>query len=62
MAKVTDIYAGSYLNASELTPLGQRRHAIVHAATVEMVGQDSNGSRRLSWRSSAQRACPGPRT
>jgi hypothetical protein len=41
MAKVSETYAGVYLNASELTPLGQRRIAVVHAVTMETVGQEN---------------------
>ncbi len=40
MPKVSEIYTGAYLNAAELVPLGQRRRAVVHGATVEEIGQE----------------------
>jgi hypothetical protein len=39
MPKISQTYAGTYLNAAELTPLGQHRRAIVHGAAVEEIGQ-----------------------
>lgn len=48
MPKVSETYTGTYLNAAELTPLGQRRHALVHGATVEEIGQDKGAKIVLS--------------
>ena len=47
MAKVSETYAGTYLNASELTPLRAKRNAVVHAATVEAVGSDGNRDNKI---------------
>ena len=40
MPRVSETYTGSFLTASELTPMGQRRTAVVHAAVREEVGQE----------------------
>jgi len=40
MPHVSDIYAGDYLKAADLLPLGQRRTAIVHAAVPEPIGPE----------------------
>jgi hypothetical protein len=40
MSRVSDIYAGDYLKAADLLPLGQRRTAIVHAAQAEPIGPE----------------------
>jgi hypothetical protein len=40
MALVSQTYAGAFLNASELAPLGQKRTAIIHAAVEEVIGQE----------------------
>jgi hypothetical protein len=42
MAKVSETYAGTYLNASELLPLRKRRIGVVHGASVEAVGNDQD--------------------
>jgi hypothetical protein len=47
MPKVSEIYAGSYLNAADLTPLGQRRRAIVHSAVVEEIGPGARRERKI---------------
>jgi hypothetical protein len=40
MPKVSDTYSGQYLAAADLMPLGQRRRALIHQATQELVGQE----------------------
>jgi hypothetical protein len=36
---ITQIYAGNFLNAADLGPLGQRRTAIIHAVAMEEIGE-----------------------
>jgi hypothetical protein len=40
MPKVSDTYSGQYLTAADQMPLGQRRRALIHQATQELVGQE----------------------
>ena len=37
---VSQTYAGVYLNAADLAPLGRRRNAVIHAVALEEVGQE----------------------
>ena len=39
MPLVNQVYSGRLLNATDLLPLGRKRVAIIHEATVESVGQ-----------------------
>jgi hypothetical protein len=41
MPLVSQTYAGAFLNAADLGPLGQRRTALIHAVTVETIGQEN---------------------
>ncbi len=41
MARVSETYAGAFVTGAELQPLGQRRQAVIHQASSEVVGQDS---------------------
>jgi hypothetical protein len=61
MPKVSETYSGQYLNASELTPLGQRRRAMVHAAALEMIGQDANKSQKIVLSLVSPKGAPWPK-
>jgi hypothetical protein len=58
MASVSQTYAGTFLNASELVPLGQRRTAVVHAAVQEVIGQENKPAIVLDLVATNGRAWP----
>jgi hypothetical protein len=58
MPLVSQTYAGAFLNASELTPLGQRRTALVHAATSEVIGQENKPAIVLDLVTASGKAWP----
>jgi hypothetical protein len=58
MPRVSEIYAGQYLNASELLPLGKRHPALIHDVREELVGQDRTARIVISLTSRAGRAWP----
>jgi hypothetical protein len=58
MALVSQTYAGAFLNASELAPLGQRRTAIIHAAVQEAIGQENKPAIVLDMVAANGRAWP----
>ena len=58
MASVSQTYAGTFLNASELVPLGQRRTAVVHAAVQEVIGQENKPAIVLDLVAANGRAWP----
>lgn len=62
MAKVSETYAGTYLNASELTPLRAKRNAVVHAATVEAVGSDGNRDNKIVLELVSPKGVPWPKS
>jgi hypothetical protein len=41
MPRVEDVYTSSYVTGAELQPLGQRRQAVIHDATIEVIGRES---------------------
>jgi hypothetical protein len=41
MPRVQDVYASSYVTGAELQPLGQRRQALIHNASIETVGKET---------------------
>jgi hypothetical protein len=47
MPSVSQTYAGQFLNAGELAPLGQRRAAVVHGVELETVGQGGDAKNVL---------------
>jgi hypothetical protein len=58
MALVSQTYAGAFLNATELAPLGQRRNAIIHAAVQEVIGQENKPAIVLDLVAANGRAWP----
>jgi hypothetical protein len=60
MARVSDTYTGQFLSAGELT-LGQRRHAVIHAAVAEVVGPDASAQPRIVLDLVAKNGTPWPR-
>jgi hypothetical protein len=58
MPKVSETYTGQYLNATELMPLGQRRYALIHQVTQELVGQNKDAKLVLDLVSTNGRPWP----
>jgi hypothetical protein len=58
MVDVNSVYAGQFLVASELAPLGQRRTAVVHAVAMEVIGQEARQLLVLDLVTAAGRAWP----
>jgi hypothetical protein len=58
MPRVSETYAGQYLNASELAPLGSRRMALIHHVTQELIGQARDAKLVLSLVSAAGKPWP----
>ena len=46
MPKISAIYTGQYLNASEL-PQGRRQTLMIHSATLEEIGQDDRKTQKI---------------
>ena len=60
MAKISDVYAGDYVSASEL-PEGRRIAAVIQFAGVEEVGQQDQQRKRVALTLAAPDGRPWPR-
>jgi hypothetical protein len=58
MPRVSETYAGQFLNASELMPLGKRHPALIHEVREELVGQNRELKLVLALVSRAGKAWP----